>query len=90
MKHPQKITFGEMREMGVHGVLIWCSAGSRPPPGRTVPVGPSASENRRRPPTGRAGPPIPAETPPTAVPAKNLGLIASGTGKTSKPGAPVP
>jgi hypothetical protein len=25
MKHPDKITFGEMRQMGVHGVLIYCS-----------------------------------------------------------------
>jgi hypothetical protein len=25
MKRSQKITFGEMRQMGVRGVLIWCS-----------------------------------------------------------------
>jgi hypothetical protein len=25
MEHPQKITFGEMRESGVRGVLIYCS-----------------------------------------------------------------
>ena len=25
MKRPQKITFGGMREMGLRGVLIWCS-----------------------------------------------------------------
>jgi hypothetical protein len=25
MSPPEKITFGEMREMGVRGVLVWCS-----------------------------------------------------------------
>ena len=25
MDRPQKITFGEMREMGVRGLLIYCS-----------------------------------------------------------------
>ena len=25
LQRPQKITFGEMRESGVHGVLVYCS-----------------------------------------------------------------
>jgi hypothetical protein len=25
MTHPQKITFGEMREMGVRGVVVYCA-----------------------------------------------------------------